>query len=139
MPLSVEEVKRYGDYWQKVLRLTNWTIEYRVVPQSELSSPTSYGEVFWDRFHLYARVLICDPDTVDDKDPITPFNVEQIVLHELLHLYTAPIQWPYEDTRNALPLPLWEKVSEDSNMAEEQAINQISRALIELRYSALKE
>jgi len=80
-------------YWQRVLRLQDWDIEVRVLPQHHLNadSPMSTGRISFNHVYRSACILVADPATVIDDHTAaftrhSVYDPEQTLVHELVHL-----------------------------------------------------
>ncbi len=101
-------------YWQKALRLEGWRIQAEYVQNLCASDGSEiYGLCSRVADNRTARIQIRDPETpiADGLDPNA--KVEEIVIHELLHLHFAPFE-----TRSPAEV-----------VAEEQAVWSIAEAL----------
>ena len=95
--LRYEEVEEKLRAWQKILRLQDWFVEVEIVRKHEMEWHTSKGEV-WTRTNAN-RALIKLLDPVDDTCPKTdPYDMEETLVHELLHLHMDRFEPPKEDT-----------------------------------------
>jgi hypothetical protein len=112
--------------WQKILRLQDWDIDIhharlRAMQSEDGSIP--WGRISINRQHRNAGIEILHPDDYadcDDKDCNARHGeneIESTLVHELLHIYIHS-----------------SKESEPSSVEEEQAINTIARALVELAH-----
>lgn len=75
MEISKDDVMRFQEKWQKVLRLNDWDIKYQPVEQEWRKT----GDIKIDMDDRVAILLI---NTYNPKQA----NLEQLVIHELLHL-----------------------------------------------------
>jgi len=100
--------------WQKKLRLQDWKISIKVVRKSDLK-PKTLGNVHWDLSTKSAviRVMHFDDYSVPFSDVLD--DLEVTIVHELVHLHLSSLP------RN-----------EASKSAEEQAVNLLADALINL-------
>ncbi|WP_340398106.1 hypothetical protein NST50_15475 [Paenibacillus sp. FSL E2-0202] len=116
-----EELRIKCTEWQKVLRLQDWIVSVKLSRSRDMSSPDLNAEI---RITLENRIaLILILDSVDyDPDSILPQDMEQYLVHELLHIHLYPITGKFTDG------PL--------QVAEEQAIEAISKGLIALKRGA---
>lgn len=111
-----EELRAKCAEWQKILRLQDWDIRTSIVRAREMQAEDSNAECKVNIQHRLAQIKIVDP--VDfHTDELNPQDMERYLVHELLHIHL----WPFTEN---LEGPL-----ED---AEEQAINMIAGALIQL-------
>lgn len=89
--MTLDQLRERLAYWQRVLRLQDWDIEVRVVPQHHIDpdSPKATGR---NKFHPVYRtslILVADPATcVSDHEAAfaRSYDPEQTLLHELVHL-----------------------------------------------------
>ncbi|HYE58336.1 MAG TPA: hypothetical protein VD948_07505 [Rhodothermales bacterium] len=91
--IAPDQMAGYVAFWQRQLRMLDWTFEARIVRRHEMSVASRIGEVFWNNHHKRARVSLLDPV---DHDPtsVVPYDMEEVLVHEMIHpLYgkhTAP-------------------------------------------------
>lgn len=95
------------DYWQDLLDLRDWTLTVEI--QSRKEMPSDLGSCDYDVREREADIAI----RARQEDP------ELTLIHELIHLWTRQVR---------------EARKED--IVEEQAINAISKALLELHRRA---
>ena len=108
--------------WQETLRLQHWDVALRVSRATEFTGKERSGECSWVLPNAHATIKILDH--IDY--PETPFkqDMEQILVHELLHLHICPF-----DLTKAESL-------EDTMM--ERAVDHIAKALVLLKRRAVK-
>jgi hypothetical protein len=109
--LDQETLEDRVRYWQQRLRLQDWAVEIVMERAYDLGD-------YWGKIHVAedkrrARIRIMDPIDLSPA-AIAPYDMDQIIVHELLHIHLYPIT-----------------KAEDS-MPEEQAIEAISWALVGL-------
>ena len=122
-----EAVRDQCTYWQGVLRLQDWNIQCDVVRAHEMKgdrSPVAQCESYIRRKDAMVRVL-----HPMDLPAVSPYflngeekDYDLSLVHELLHLHFAPFQ---------------AEVDTAADLAQEQAIESISRAITKL-YRELK-
>ncbi|MEK4328922.1 hypothetical protein MKX70_24085 [Paenibacillus sp. FSL R7-0312] len=113
-----EELQIKCAEWQKVLRLQDWIINVKLSRLRDMSDTDLNAEIRITLANRIALILILDP--IDyDPDNVLPQDMEQYLVHELLHIHLYPITGKFTDG----PLQI----------AEEQAIEAISKGLIALR------
>jgi hypothetical protein len=103
-------------YWQSTLRLLDWRIDARYVPDlcNGVGAPV-YGLCSYLADNKTATILVRDPSTpIDGAEPKT---LDEIVSHEVSHLHFAPF-----GAREAAEV-----------MAEENAVWAFSEALAQLK------
>lgn len=115
--LTNEELQGLLDYWQNELRLRDWDITARFVRVHEVRDTGQRGGIRWEATFRKASVRLIIPD---DYDPsaIVPYDAEQTLVRELLHLHTYRFS-PDE-------------IDED----EETALNVLASALVRLKRNA---
>lgn len=86
------DLNRYLSYWQPRLRLMDWDISIRYVDELERDGEAMLGTCDYDNDHGYAQIRVLSfegynelAEKVDDL-VVEPYNPEQTVVHELLHL-----------------------------------------------------
>ncbi|MDD9147361.1 hypothetical protein OYT88_02200 [Sporolactobacillus sp. CQH2019] len=109
--LSEEQLQKKLSYWQNRLRLKDWDITVSIKRMSQFSSDNLQGECEWVLQSKVARIRILDPD--DFTHSILTNDMEECLVHELLHLHFAPFD------------------NEKNYMVQEQAIEAIAKALVE--------
>ena len=76
------------DYWMERLGLQDWTIKlYDCCNPEDMALPNVAGCTEWVEVKRAAVIQIMDPDYYGDR--ITPFDYEETLVHELLHLKTC--------------------------------------------------
>lgn len=112
---SSEELQSSLEVWQQRLRLQDWIIKARVARGKEFSDDNRQGEVSWILTKKMATILILDP--IDyPPDAMLSQDMENCLVHELLHLHFAPIS---ESESGGL-----------LNVAVEQAIESITSGIM---------
>ena len=104
-----QNLQKLTSKWQQRLRLQDWDIHVQFAHLLEMSQPDRVGEIATNPEHREAFIKILYP--TEWPQGYQGLNVENILIHELLHIYT-----------NAF-------AREDRNDAEEVAINMITFAL----------
>jgi hypothetical protein len=114
-----EELAILGRWWQEKLKLQQWEIVFQLVPKKHTSfvDIDCQARVFWKRAGLQAQVMLMRHEDWASEE--FPHDMEKSLVHELLHLVFAPFAAEGEDT--------------EMDIAQEQAIQIISRALIDLK------
>lgn len=106
-------------YWQKQLRLEDWEIEVNIRRGRDMLEGCS-ASVNWELGKKMASISILDqidypPDAMGDRD------MENDLVHELLHLHFAPISEHFGETNKSFYY-----------MFEEQAINCLADSLVRI-------
>lgn len=101
--------------WQKVLRLQDWTVDLQLKRERDFTNKDCNAEIGLNEQKKIAFIKVIDP--VDYQPGQIRFqDMEEDLVHELLHIHFWPL------TRG----------EEGENLAEEQAINIIAKALIHI-------
>lgn len=117
---TLEELQVKCSEWQKVLRLQDWIITICICREREMSETGRAAEIEATLPKRMATIRILDP--VDyPPDLVELQDMELSLVHELLHIHLFPL---FADRANEMTM-----------IAEEQAIEAISRGLIELARS----
>lgn len=93
-------------YWQRVLRLQDWDIEVRMLPQHHIdaASPLATGRNSFNRNYRTSCILVADPATVTSDHEAAfagqAYDVERTLVHELVHLLAPHVtsstdEWEY--------------------------------------------
>lgn len=109
------ELKEKLKEWQGKLRLQDWMINVEIVRQREMSQMNRLGEVEFNVYAKTANISILDPVDYDDWGKQ---DMENTLVHELLHLHLAGICYHFG------------KNDEVYAVMEEQAIEGITSGLI---------
>lgn len=115
--LSNEQLQERLAYWQEKLRLQDWIIEVKIKRGMDMMSETS-ACVNWTLSKKMATISILDPidyppNCMGERD------MENDLVHELLHLHFAPISDHFGENRSVY------------STFEEQAIESIAFGLVE--------
>lgn len=87
--LTDEQLQERLTYWQKVLRLQDWDIRASIVRAWEMECHGA-GENQWQTSTKTSLIRICDQ--VDWPPSQWPQDMEETLVHELLHLHMAAFQ-----------------------------------------------
>lgn len=83
--ISEEYAQTRLAYWQKVLRLTDWTIKLNInCKPEEMALEEATGCTDWAEAAKTARIDILDPEYYGKR--IVAFDFNKTLIHELLHL-----------------------------------------------------
>lgn len=118
--LTEDQLRAKCAEWQKILRLQDWIVNVSICRERDMKNNGCCGEVEWTLEKRMAQVRILDP--VDyPESAMEGHDMEETLVHELLHLHMAPFQPDREDELRYCAL--------------EQAIDAISRGLVQLKRS----
>lgn len=116
--MTNEELQQLCFDWQLRLRLSDWIVKARFWEPHELEG-SLFGQVSYLIEEKTAKITIARPEHTH-RESFPPQNVEETLVHELLHLHFAP----FEAERKSPQLA-----------AQELAINCIASALVKLHKS----
>lgn len=133
----VEQALEYIRFWQERLRLKDWVVDVVVRKPQKKENSFLTADVVYEpatriaRIRLYVDPSIkSEPATSDAQEvyvllqQANIFELERVILHELLHIMLAPLL-PDVGTR-----------SDAESLLLEQVINTLATALVELRKAA---
>ncbi|WP_160112318.1 hypothetical protein [Salicibibacter kimchii] len=110
-----EELEQKLVYWQKILKLQDWDIS---IEKKKMIGEDFEGNVQCFLESKEAFISILDEDYRPD-DSLGEHDMEETLVHELLHLHLYPISEIAEDKPNY-------------DLFEEQAINALAKAYVYL-------
>jgi len=101
--LSKKEVRESLCFWQKVLKLTNWTIEFGIVSNEEMRRQTEQHQpedgwheddneddtlafLVWVRDEEQRAKILFNQDLKKDDEYESVFNLDTLCIHELIHI-----------------------------------------------------
>lgn len=85
-----EELQAKCEEWQKRLRLQDWIVKCKIVRQRDMTNETAGAEV--KHYIMKKQAAIRVRDSIDyPEETITEQDMEWDLIHELLHLYLAPL------------------------------------------------
>lgn len=115
-PTLEQKMQERCVFWQQKLRLTDWDIKVSIAPALEMTYPNAQGQVRWFADEKAANIKLVDPADSARQSYIRPYNIEEVLIHELIHLH----------------LHHWEPEETAEKSAQEFAINAIAAALLKL-------
>jgi len=118
--VTSSQVEQWLRMWQARLALTDWNVEVRIVRSSELN-PDTLGHLKWNAGDHTATIKVLSPLDYDLPADEIPSDMERTVVHELVHLQLSVLP------RNG------------SKITEEQVVNRITEALLQLDNSQTYE
>ncbi len=111
-----EQLSDCVSLWQRRLFLRDWEIGVRLARHHELNASEWSGQINYNTERREALIDLLDPADARPNKTF-PHDVERTLVHELLHIHLAP---------------MGAQVGTPEQVAEEQAICALSRALVEL-------
>lgn len=105
--------------WQNRLQLQDWKISLTVSRLNELR-PGTLGNIHWDADKKTAVIRVLNPADYQSSFTDAVKDMEFTVVHELIHLELSSLTRDFKDR------------SEESFSKEEQAVNQMAQALLQL-------
>lgn len=121
--LSAEQLKRLCGEWQKVLRLQHWDVALEIARRGDLELANCTGTCRPTQPTALAIIKLLDP--IDYENDIFPYDMELVLVHELLHLHFCP----FDDCTD---------VNDLKDIMLERAIEHIARALVETKRLSIK-
>lgn len=113
-PLPLVSIEELLAEWQKRLSLQDWELIASFKRAYEM--PDKLGSIEFSHTKLRGEIKIMDPlDYCSEQEFNKGYDIEFILVHELLHIHTAFTPKPTEG---------WEECM------EERAINSIAKALV---------
>jgi hypothetical protein len=110
-----EELQTKCEEWKKRLRLQDWIVKCKIARNKDVVA-NAQGHCSWVIQKKMATILILDPLDYPD-DTMHPQDMEQTLVHELLHLHFAPFD---------------DETDTPKEIAIEQAIDCIAFSLVNL-------
>lgn len=85
IPHVLNDPERALSYWQNRLHLSDWIIKLRLhCAPEDMNNDNVSGEVTWTECHKTAVILILDERYYGER--ILPYDADDTLIHELLHL-----------------------------------------------------
>jgi hypothetical protein len=118
MFMLLKELESLCQEWQQRLRLADWDVKVALRPARDMQTANHMGQVSWDRNERVADIACVQPGE-EPRGLMRPYDVEQTLVHELLHLHFC----------------LFERTQPESSehLDMEFAINAIASALVSLK------
>lgn len=120
--LTHEELVELCREWQETLQLQDWTVAVAILRGRDMTHVDNSAQVYYVQRTKEARIAILDPVDYPESN-IFPQDMEQALVHELVHLHVAPI---------------WDDES-DHEVQGEQAVNCLANALIAAKRAGNRE
>ena len=76
--------------WKPMLRVSDWEVTIGYAHQHEFRSPSAEAQCHYERNLKRARILVLEPAEYHSGNGF-PQDIEETVVHELLHLHFATI------------------------------------------------
>jgi hypothetical protein len=86
------ELNAWVAKWQSKLRLEDWDIEVGLQRQFDMPDPADQGYVRCLRSQKKARISLLDPVDFEPDSLSGPQDLEQTIVHELVHVHHAGIE-----------------------------------------------
>lgn len=116
--LTEDEITVLCAEWQQILGLQDWDVKPGIYRASRFNVAEAQAECNWTLKKKTALIRILDP-TDYPENIMWPQDLEQSLVHELLHLHMAP----FDDTKSGSP----------EEIMMEQATDLIAKALVRLK------
>lgn len=111
-----EEIEDLAREWQRELKIQDWTIEVEIVRGKRLADDD--GGIEFEQKRREAYIMIRDPRDVH-KDRIRPYDMEVVLVHELLHCSLAVFTAAQLDSHE--------------DITQEVTIHAVSQALVRMK------
>lgn len=121
MILTTKTAQKALAFWQKQLRVQDWNITVTVVRKSEVEG--GYAEVETSYAYRSAKIRLVDPVDFEDSDGERERDMEDSLVHELLHIVLKDCRIHSKDDHGNLT---------NTGVAEERAIDALAGALVAL-------
>jgi hypothetical protein len=113
--VTIEELQELAKEWQAVLRLQDWDYDIRFARGFEIGD--CFGDFNGNLDCRHAVIRVTDENDIND-DNRRFYDQERTLVHELLHTYFQVF-----DTKDDSP----------ERIAEEQAVDAISKAFVQMK------
>ncbi|MGE0451785.1 MAG: hypothetical protein AB7Q29_19585 [Vicinamibacterales bacterium] len=127
MTYTVEQAQARCRYWQQVLRLQDWNVTVRLGRFHEMKSATAVAQVWTSCTLRDAVITLLDPDDFRPDHDAAMRDMDDSLVHELLHLHMKDLGVMKADGDDP-PTP--------PEIAEERAIAALAAAFVRLNRSA---
>ena len=116
---TVPALKRLMQFWKTKLRLNDWNVTVRYAKQEEFEDGDGQGQNNWNLHSRSSEILILHPDEYSPADypNSVPQDIEDCLVHELLHLHLAT----------------WNTKNRAEEVHLEQAVEAMTGSMIALR------
>lgn len=117
--MNLTQLRKRSKYWQDKLGLKHWNVKVVWASVGELDDADNlrvYGLNTYDPNHMTSLIQVLNPKDADET-----YNVEETLIHELLHLFMFPLESAAGFSIKS-PTDQWET-------AMEQTINRLSELL----------
>ncbi|MBU2701135.1 hypothetical protein Ga0466249_002249 [Sporomusaceae bacterium BoRhaA] len=116
--LTLDQLRDLCRKWQERLRLQHWDVVLSIVRQSDADMSGNLGSCRCTLSTALSIIKLLDP--VDYVNDYYPYDMEMVLVHELLHLHFCP----FDDCLDSNDL---------KDIMLERAIEHIARALVETK------
>lgn len=118
---SQAEIEELAAEWQRELKIQDWDIQVEVVRSRKMQSPDDGGVNFEEK-RREAYIMIRDPRDIA-KDRILPYDMEVVLVHELLHCSLAAFTS--------------KEIDDHQDVVQEQQIHSHSQTLVKFKRLAM--
>lgn len=116
-----DRLQEVCSFWQETLHLQDWDILIRFTRADEMRGAEIQGECGWVYAVKEATIHILDPQDFDESLAFG-FDIEKVIVHELLHLHFAGMMAHFDC--KVCPVP------------GEQAVDRLAKVLVGLSRAA---
>ena len=119
--LNIKQLTEATRFYAREIGMGNWQWKIEIVRQGDFDSQTTLGTCVWYTAKCFAVIKILDP--VDTYDMSMPYDMEQLLVHEIMHARLGAL------TDHAG----LEVGSVSGDLAVEQPVDALANALVGLR------
>lgn len=87
--MTQTQLNKLREVWQKRLRLQDWDVSVAFAPRSEVEGD---GVTYFKSRLMAADIKICTEATATPQTGGQTYTPEQVLIHELLHLYFGALR-----------------------------------------------
>ena len=114
---QLQELQKLCAEWQKKLHLQEWNINVNILPKNRMDMEDTDGEIWHSIESVDAEINLLDP--ADARGRQSPYDMEVVLVHELLHTLFLP--FAPEDKESL------------QHKFMERAIDRIAHVLVEMK------
>lgn len=110
--------------WQRILRLSDWNIDIKLARLPEFVTENSDGENAYSYLRKESLIRVLHPEDYALQGNLFPQNMDETIVHELLHLHFAPF---FDHSTGSA-----------ENQAQEQVLCILARIIVDM-YAEVEE
>ena len=106
-PVAQFELDTYVAKWQAIMRLEDWDIDVVLARQFQMPDQSDQAYVKMLRSQKKARIYLLDPIDFPAESLSGPQDLEQTIVHELVHVHHAGLEPTESDA-----VAIWEQATD---------------------------